>query len=110
MVAVLALSALPAAHLHRSLSGKTLIHSHLETHESEHHGALDHGEHQTARTVAAVFTTEPTTNWLTVPAVVTAVFLLTAPETLSAIYVGANDAPAIHGPPPRASLLRGPPA
>jgi hypothetical protein len=109
VMAVLALSILPATHLHQSISGKALIHSHLIDDPLEHAGTLDHGDHHGVRTFAPVFTTERTTHAVTTLAVGSAVFLVT-PERRSLGYTEALDAPVIHGPPLRIPSLRGPPA
>jgi hypothetical protein len=109
VMAVLALSILPATHLHQSISGKALIHSHLIDDPLEHAGTLDHGDHHGVRTFAPVFTTERTTHAVTTLAAGSAVFLVT-PERRSLAYTEALDAPVIHGPPLRIPSLRGPPA
>ena len=109
VAAVLALAVMPAPHLHESVSGKPLIHSHLINDPVEHAGTLDHGDHRGVRTFAPVFMAERTTN--SVPALMAvAVFVLAKPETRSLAYSDALDAPVIHGPPPRVLSLRGPPA
>jgi hypothetical protein len=109
VIAVLALSILPAMHLHRSTSGKSLVHSHLIDHPIEHEGMLDHGDHHGVRTFPPVFTVERPIDALPTLAVAIAVFLAT-PEPQSSGYSEAIDAPAIHGPPIRSASLRAPPA
>jgi len=105
VMAVLALSILPATHLHRSISGNALIHSHLVDDPLEHAGTLDHG----VRTFAPVFTTERTTHAVAMLAAASPVFLVTV-ERRSLGYTEALDAPVIHGPPLRIPSLRAPPA
>lgn len=109
VAAVLGLAIVPATHLHQSLSGKPLVHSHLINDPVDHAGTLDHGDHHGVRTLAPVFMAGRTIN--TVPALVgVAVFVLAQPEPRSLAYSDALDAPVIHGPPPRVLSLRGPPA
>lgn len=109
VAAVLALSMVPTTHVHQSLSGKPLVHSHFINDPVEHAGTLDHGDHHGVRTFASVFMAERTTN--SVPVLTTvAVFVLARPETRSLGYRDALDAPVIHGPPLRVLSLRGPPA
>ena len=109
IAAVLALSIVPAAHVHQTLSGKPLIHSHFIDDPLEHAGTLDHGDHHAVRTFASVFMPERTTDSVPLLTAV-AVFVLTTPETRSLGYSDALDAPVIHGPPLRVVSLRAPPA
>jgi hypothetical protein len=109
VMAVLALSILPATHLHRSISGNALIHSHLIDDPLEHAGTLDHGDHHGVRTFAPVFTTERTTHAVAMLAAASPVFLVTV-ERRSLGYTETLDAPVIHGPPLRIPSLRAPPA
>jgi hypothetical protein len=108
-MAVLALSILPVPHLHQSISGKMLVHSHLESDPVEHAGTLDHGDHHGVRTFPPVFTVDRTTDALAVFLVVTA-FIGVKPEARSLAHIDALDAPVIHGPPLRGLSLRAPPA
>lgn len=110
VVAVVALSMLPATHLHRSISGKSLVHSHFTADPVEHAGALDHADHNGVRTFVSVFTAERTTDPVMAPTVVTAVFLLAAVEPRPLAYNDALEAPVIQGPPLRVISLRAPPA
>ena len=101
---------MPATHLHRSISGTPLVHSHLIADPVEHAGTLDHGDHHGAQVFAPVFTVERTSHPVAAPAVLTAVFLLVEPKTQSLAYTDALEAPVIHGPPLRGVSLRAPPA
>jgi hypothetical protein len=109
VAAVLALSIVPATHLHRSVSGRPLVHSHLVNDPVEHAGTLDHGDHHAVGTFAPVFVGERILN--AVPALTpVARAVLARPETRSLAYSDALGAPVIHGPPGRIISLRAPPA
>jgi len=110
VVAVLALAVMPAPHLHRSISGKPLIHSHLIADPIEHAGTLDHGNHYGVRTLGPMFTPERTTDWGAATVEGTAVVRVMEPGRRSLGYLGTLDAPASHGPPLRVVSLRAPPA
>lgn len=109
VAALLGLAIMPATHVHQSLSGKPLVHSHFIDDPVEHAGTLDHGDHHGVPTFASVFMAERLTN--SVPALTAVdVFVLARPESRSLGYSDSLDAPVIHGPPPRVLSLRGPPA
>jgi hypothetical protein len=108
VVAVLALSVLPAAHLHRLASGQTMVHSHVLDAAEDHQNTLDHGDHHAAQTLSAVFTVER--GVYSFVALTVAVVLLPVPQPQSFAYAPALVDPVIHGPPIRALSPRGPPA
>lgn len=105
---MLGLGWFPAAHAHKLISGKTLVHSHLIADPVEHAGTLDHGDHHGVQTLVPSFTIERILQ-VAVPVVLSAVVLV-LPETRPLSRVNALDAPVIHGPPLRVQSLRAPPA
>jgi hypothetical protein len=109
ITAVLALSILPGAHLHQSISGTPLIHSHFHDDPIEHAGTLDHGDHRGVRTLASVFSAERTED--SVPAyTIIGMLSVAMPEAAPVRLSDALDASVIHGPPRSVLSLRAPPA
>jgi hypothetical protein len=106
--AIATLAVLPVAHAHMTVSGQTLVHTHLTPEPTEHSGTLDHGDHDDARSLAESFTIEPTLQ-IDAPALIEAVVLAPLPEPTKG-YVEPAEPRPIHGPPIRAISLRAPPA
>ena len=110
VAAVLALSILPAGHVHQSIDTGAVVHTHLIKNGAPHDAlGLDHGDHHNARTVHPTFTAERTMRFDAAPALLVAVVLET-PRVSTRAHVDAVDDPVIHGPPLRVPSLRAPPA
>jgi len=109
VVAVLALSLLPAEHLHTSQSGAMLVHRHVVDVGAEHPDAgLDHGDHTSATTVDSTFSLQR--QYSSVRTLIPAGLLAVAPDRRFSGRVDRIDAPRSHGPPIRVRSLRAPPA
>jgi hypothetical protein len=109
MAALLALSMLPAEHLHASGPGRALVHRHMMDDGTEHPGSsVDHGDHQSAQIVNPAFDSQRQYD-LDSPLIVAAPVLV-APEQRVVGRVQPTDAPLTHGPPIRVRSLRAPPA
>jgi hypothetical protein len=113
VAATLALSVLPAEHVHESDSGRPLVHRHAvedaaEHARTEHAGTVDHGDHHAVGTADATFVAERQHD-LERPAV-TVIPPLVAPERRLVGHVALLDDPVAHGPPIRVGSPRAPPA
>lgn len=115
-LAMLALSVLPAEHVHRSDSGPSVVHRHVidadnDAHHDSHAADLqasgDHGDHADAETLTATFVAER--QYVALAPLVVAIFLFQAPEPQSIVREVVDDVPLAHGPPIRLLALRGPP-
>jgi hypothetical protein len=104
---MLALSLLPAEHLHESDSG-SIVHRHVIDDEGGHPRSIDHGDHHGAKTLEPTFVSESQYDLEQPEIIVTRV--LVAPEGRLLDRVEPNDAPVAHGPPIRVGSLRAPPA
>ncbi len=105
----LALSILPAEHLHESDTGRPTVHRHVIDHTAEHAGAIDHGGHHDVKTLDdPLFVSER--QYSVDRPQFTGALLLVAPERRPVGRVEPIDAPLAHGPPIRVGTLRGPPA
>jgi hypothetical protein len=112
---MLALSMLPAVHVHDSVSGETVAHRHVVDEDSDHDDArahtgssLDHGDHHAAKTLEPAFVSEHQFD-LDHP-VVTVERVVTVPDRRFIGRVEATDDVMTHGPPIRVDSLRAPPA
>jgi hypothetical protein len=108
VAATLALSILPADHVHETYSGRPIVHRHLIDDAAEHAGSIDHGDHHGVRTLEPTFVSERQYD-VDRPLIAVAVDLV-APESRLVGRVEPLDAPLAHGPPIRCSSLRAPPA
>jgi hypothetical protein len=107
--AVLALGIMPPTHLHRSISGTLLVHSHLINDPVAHAGTFNSGDDHGEPTFATVFVAERTAT--PGPAfTAVAAFVLARPQPRSLSYRNGSDAPVIHGPPRAVLSLRAPPS
>lgn len=106
---MLALSVLPAEHVHASGAGKVLVHRHVID-DGAHHSdsSLDHGKHATVTTLEPAFDAQ---RRYEAPHPLTASERLAArPDLRVAGRMDRIAAPPAHGPPIRVGSLRGPPA
>jgi len=108
VAATLALSMLPAEHVHETYSGRAIVHRHVIDDAAEHAGTIDHGDHHATKTLDSTFVAER--HYDVDRPLVSVEFVLVAPEPR---FVGRVEpiAPRLtHGPPIRVGSLRAPPA
>lgn len=107
--AMLALSMLPAEHLHASAFGKTLVHRHVIDDAADHAGSsLDHGDHSSVKTLTLTFDSQP--HYDVAQPIATAELMVAPPDRRFIGRVGRAQGPPTHGPPIRTRSLRAPPA
>ncbi len=108
VAATLALSILPAEHLHESYSGRPIVHRHVIDDPAEHAGTIDHGDHHGVKTLEPTFVAER--EYDVDRPLVTVELVLVAPEPRFIGRVEPIAARLTHGPPIRVRSLRAPPA
>lgn len=117
VAAVLALSILPAEHLHASAAGRSVLHRHVIDHEVEHNVhhsednslSFDHDDHRYATILDPAFASQRQyrpERPLSTPAF----GVVVVPERRIAGSAERIDGPPTHGPPIRIRSLRAPPA
>lgn len=108
--AMLALSNLPAAHLHAEDFGSSFVHRHVTDDGTTEHpaSALDHADHSSVKMLDPTFNSQ---RQYDVGHPLTSVGLVVvAPDQRFAGPTDRIDAPRAHGPPIRIRSLRAPPA
>ena len=108
VAATLALSIVPAAHVHESYSGRLIVHRHVIDDAAEHAGTIDHGDHHGVRTLEPTFVSER--QYDVDRPLITVELVLVAPEPRFVGRVEPIAARLTHGPPIRSGSLRAPPA
>src|SRR5215210_746510 len=58
VASTLALSIVPAEHVHQSFSGRPIVHRHVIEDPAQHAGTIDHGDHDALKTLEARFVAE----------------------------------------------------
>ena len=108
VAATLALSILPAEHLHESYAGRPIVHRHVIEDAAEHAGTIDQGDHHDAKTLEPAFVAER--EYDVDRPLVTVELVLVAPEPRFIGRVEPIAARLTHGPPIRVRSLRAPPS
>ena len=105
---MLALSILPAEHLHESYSGASIVHRHVIDDAAEHADTIEHGDHHGVKTLEPTFLSERQYD-VDSPLIIVEL-ALAAPEQRLVGRVEPIAARLTHGPPIRSRSLRAPPA
>ena len=113
VAALVALSMLPAEHIHESHERPQVVHRHVVDEPSEHadsghHGFIEHDGHLGVTILEPTFFSER--QYDIERPLVTIAPVLVAPERRVAVGVDLIDDPVAHGPPLRVGSLRAPPA
>ena len=108
IAATVALSILPAAHVHVADGGAPLVHQHPVNAPAGHGSALDHPDHHGVNTLEPVFVSER--QYDVDHPLLTAASVLVAPAHRLIGRVDLTGDPVAHGPPIRIRSLRAPPA
>lgn len=107
--AMLALSMLPAEHLHASDFGKAFVHRHVIDDRADHPGSsLNHGDHTSVKTLDPTFDAQR--HYDVAQPLLTAELLVATPDRRFTGRVDRAQGPPTHGPPIRIRSLRAPPA
>lgn len=109
LCAMVALSVLPAEHLHASDVSKSFLHRHVIDDGADHAGSsLDHGDHTSVKTLNPTFDVQR--QYEVGQPLLAAELLVPRPDSRVTARVERAQGPPAHGPPIRIRSLRAPPA
>lgn len=110
LVGTLAMSILPAGHLHTSDAGRSFVHRHAIDVGADHgRASIGHGDHDGVQTLDPLFVSER--QYDVERPLITAELVIVAPGQRLPGWTEAIDGPLrLHGPPIRTGSLRAPPA